>query len=83
MLIRSMDCRGHTLALTYNDMSPNENHHASSGFALLRRSENNFLRRMSKKNMVRTTAAMSPMQQIQHSWLLCDLQCMQPGNCSY
>lgn len=49
----SSGCRGHPLALTYNDCSPNENHHVSSAFALLRRPENNFLRRLSKKNLVR------------------------------
>lgn len=40
------------LALTYNDLSPMENHHIAAAFRLLRSPDYNFLRRMPREKMV-------------------------------
>ena len=48
-------CRGHKLALEYNDVSPNENNHVASAWALLRQPEMDFIYRMSRKNQVQPT----------------------------
>ena len=45
-------CRGHKLALEYNDVSPNENNHVASAWALLRQPGMDFIYRMSRKNQV-------------------------------
>lgn len=43
----------HHLAMTYNDISPMENHHAAQCFRVLMQDENNFVQNIPHKNLLR------------------------------